>query len=608
MSWRTRALLLAGTGALLAALPALGQDQSAPKSLLPPGFGDTRDLPPPAPKAEPQARPSAPGQPAPQQGPQQAAPTPSGNAAEAELGGNVIGDVEEVQLDQSALPRPTNYFNIPVGLARPTDAVGPLMPGNFGFGANAFGAAGGPLYATLMRRLDAPLPSRWTSILLRRALLSRLAAPAGVQPVDWVAERAALLLRMGEADAARMLVQAVDVENYTPRMIEVAGQTALATADPSALCPLVGPARGLTNDPVWILADGMCAALEGESARASALIDQARDQAGTSVDLQLAEKVVGAGAESRRAVDIHWEGVNEINPWRFGLASAVGLAIPDRLMNGASPQIHAYLARAPMVPLEQRLQAASVAATMGVFSSHSLVELYSLMLDETDPAEVAGTVGARLRAAWIAGDPAERMNAIRGLWTENVPPQERYARLILTAGAAARIAPSSAFSGDAGDLIASMLSAGMDHEAAAWAGIVEQAGEGDRAWALLAVGAPRPVVGDRLDAYVSADDSAGHQRSLLLAAALAGLGRINADQASRAGLSLGADDPWTRAIDQATREGAPGAVALLAGIGMQTGSWSGVPAPYLFRIVRDLRAVGLEYEARMIAAEAVARL
>jgi hypothetical protein len=607
MSWRTRALLLAGTGALLAALPALGQDQSAPKSLLPPGFGDTRDLPPPAPKAEPQARPSAPGRPAPQ-APQQAAPTPSGNAAEAELGGNVIGDVEEVQLDQSALPRPTNYFNIPAGLNRPTDAVGPLMPGNFGFGANAFGAAGGPLYATLMRRLDAPLPSRWTSILLRRALLSRLAAPAGVQPVDWVAERAALLLRMGEADAARMLVQAVDVENYTPRMIEVAGQTALATADPSALCPLVGPARGLTNDPVWILADGMCAALEGESARASALIDQARDQAGTSVDLQLAEKVVGAGAESRRAVDIHWEGVNEINPWRFGLASAVGLAIPDRLMNGASPQIHAYLARAPMVPLEQRLQAASVAATMGVFSSHSLVELYSLMLDETDPAEANGTVGARLRAAWIAGDPAERMNAIRGLWTENVPPQERYARLILTAGAAARIAPSSDFSGDAGDLIASMLSAGMDHEAAAWAGIVEQAGEGDRAWALLAVGAPRPVVGDRLDAYVSADDSAGHQRSLLLAAALAGLGRINADQASRAGLSLGADDPWTRAIDQATREGAPGAVALLAGIGMQTGSWGGVPAPYLFRIVRDLRAVGLEYEARMIAAEAVARL
>jgi len=148
---------------------------------------------------------------------------------------------------------------------------------------------------------------------------------------------------MGEADAARILVQSVDVENYTPRMVEVAAQTALATADPSALCPLVAPARRWSNDAVWILADGMCAALEGESARATALIDQARDQAGTSVDLQLAEKVVGAGAETLRAVDIHWEGVNEINPWRFGLASAVkGGARGPHLLTAFGPGFSAY--------------------------------------------------------------------------------------------------------------------------------------------------------------------------------------------------------------------------------------------------------------------------
>ena len=41
---------------------------------------------------------------------------------------------------------------------------------------------------------------------------------------------------------------------------------------------------------------------------------------------------------------------------------------------------------------------------------------------------------------------------------------------------------------------------------------------------------------------------------------------------------------------------------------MQTGDWTGVPPHYLYRIVRALRAVGLEFEARMIAAEAVARL
>ena len=49
-------------------------------------------------------------------------------------------------------------------------------------------------------------------------------------------------------------------------------------------------------------------------------------------------------------------------------------------------------------------------------------------------------------------------------------------------------------------------------------------------------------------------------------------------------------------------------MALLAAVGMQTSDWRGVPPAYLFRIVRALRTVGLEYEARMIAAEALARL
>lgn len=595
-SWPARIVLLAGTGALLAGIPALGQDREAPESLLPPGFEDPETLPPP----EPNRPPAAPGRQAPP-----AVPATPGAPSLA------LGDVEEMELDQPALPRPTNYFSIPDGVARGTEMIGPLEPGNFGLGPGAFGPANGVLHMALMGRVDAPLPSRWASILLRRALLSRLPAPAGVAPVDWAAERAALLVKMGEADGARLLVEAVDVEAYTPRMVEVAAQVALATADPAALCPLVAPARSWTSDPVWILADGMCAALEGEAARATALIDQARNEAGTNIDLLLAEKVVGSGAETRRAVSIDWQGVEEINPWRFGLASATGVAIPDRLLGPGGPRLQAWLARAPMVPLDQRLAAASVAASLGVFSSHSLVELHSLMLDQTDVAETAGTVGARLRTAWVARAAGERVAAMRSLWTGEDAVREAYARLILTAGAAARVVPAEDFAADAPNLIASMLSAGLDRQAARWAGLVEEAGLSDRAWALLAVGTPRPSVAldsGRLDAFGDADDSAGGRRTRLLVAALAGLGRIGADQAAQAGLGLGQQDRWTQAIDQAARDRAPGAVALLAAVGMQTGDWSGIPPHYLFRILRALRTVGLDYEARMIAAEAVTRL
>jgi hypothetical protein len=46
---------------------------------------------------------------------------------------------------------------------------------------------------------------------------------------------------------------------------------------------------------------------------------------------------------------------------------------------------------------------------------------------------------------------------------------------------------------------------------------------------------------------------------------------------------------------------------LLAGLGMQGQSWQQMTPLHLYHITSALRRVGLEAEARMIAAEAVAR-
>jgi hypothetical protein len=51
----------------------------------------------------------------------------------------------------------------------------------------------------------------------------------------------------------------------------------------------------------------------------------------------------------------------------------------------------------------------------------------------------------------------------------------------------------------------------------------------------------------------------------------------------------------------------PTLVALLAGLGMQGDGWDKMTPRYLYHIVGALNRVGLEGEARMIAAEAVAR-
>jgi hypothetical protein len=606
-----RLLLLGGAAALAIAIPAIGQE-APPESLLPPGFGDPNAPPPPPP---PPPVDTTPGDLPPEEG--GAAPRPRQRSAPSDA---VVEDsaLEDLAALEALIPTEPPV-EIPDASRRPTDIVG-VLDDRWSLGTDAYGNANGRFLSTLMRRLDAPVPSRWGHILLRRALLSRVPAPSSVNSVDWVAERAWLLLRMGEADGARMLVQSLDVDKFTPKMFAIAVQAGLATSDPAALCPLVEPGSKTSDEPVWPLADAMCASMSGEPTRASTLIDHARRRSKLdAIDIDLAEKVIGSGANTKRAVTIKWDDVGNVNSWRFGLASATGMTIPPRLMSGAGRHVVAWQARAPMIPVEERIGAANVAASLGVFSNQSLVEMHSLILDTTDPSEVAESIGGRLRLAYAARDMGVRMRELRRLWDNGGDDADtRHAGLILTAAAAAGIPPSGNLAEDVPQLIASMLTAGLDERAARWSGVVEAMEAGrrvDRAWAMLALASPRPAVdisAGRIETFQGSDQSEETHATKLLMAGLAGLGRIDADTASglaeTLGVRLGAENLWTRALARAAQNGQKGTVALLAGVGMQTRDWRGVPPEHLFHITRALARVGLEYEARMIAAEAVARL
>ena len=152
-------------------------------------------------------------------------------------------------------------------------------------------------------------------------------APRDVNPVDWVAERAWLLLRMGEADAARMLIAGRRHGPFTPKMVQVGVQSALANADAPALCPLEDGIR--KYDPYPQLVNAMCAALAGDPDIASAQLDDARRHGRIGgIDLGLAQKVVGA-AGSGRAATIEWDPVDSLTAWRFGLSTATGMMPPD---------------------------------------------------------------------------------------------------------------------------------------------------------------------------------------------------------------------------------------------------------------------------------------
>lgn len=588
-SKRVLILALSGVAALSLALPAIGQN--APESLLPPGFGDN--------------------QPAPTPGPDASGPAPLLPPGTLAAGESIPSDQAEGEEEEEA----AKPVELPDAARRPIDFVGILTPENGGLGESAFQRADGRFLGRLMQRIEAPVASRWISIVLRRALLSTAPTPYGIAPADWIAQRAWLLLRMGDADGARMLVEKVDTDRLSPKLIVVAQQVALATADPSALCRLTGSASAVSDDKSWGYARAICASLSGEGAIASALLDQARGKGRRNIDYLLAEKVIGAGNNSRRSAVIEWADADRLTTWRFGLASAVGLVIPDDLYATVGPEVQAWRARAPMFHAADRLGAARVAATLGIFSNTALVDLYSQAADgEGDVGRDAPT--ALLRTAYVGDDDSARMSAIHDLWSSaKEQPGGRYAFQILTARAAARIKPSDSFISDYTPLIASMLSAGLDTQAMRWGSLVEAEGKADDAWALLAVGAPRSVVAissGKIDDYASGLGSEGVHKVRLFIAALAGLGRLSANDAVKLAegydFAIAAQDRYTRVLDRASARGEQGTVAVIAAAGMQTRDWKNVPPLYLYHIIAALRRTGNEPAARMIAAEAISRL
>ncbi|MBB4641943.1 hypothetical protein [Rhizorhapis suberifaciens] len=607
ISRRSRNLLIAGIATIALAIPAIGQD--APESLLPPGFGEAV---PPDEGAPPAVTPA----PAPGKRPGEK-PTEDETASLPELlltpGEEGEGDEDE-EVENVELAR--QKYDLPPYARRSMDRIGVLTPRTKGLAPDAFGRAGGHYLGILMQKTRAPIASRWASILLRRALLSSTNTPAGVNGADWIADRAWLLLRMGEADAARMLVQTVDSLDYTPRLYAIAMQTYLATADPAGLCPLVAPALRTSDEPGWEMSQAICASLSGDQGLASAVLNQA-ERRGTArgIDFRLAEKVVGAGFNSRRSVNIEWEGVDQLTVWRYGMATATGIEIPDRLWAGVSPHVQAWKARAALLPLASRINAVNVAARLGVFSNAAVVDFQSRLAEDEDAPEDIVENARRLRDAYT-GDAAQRLDIMRSFWTPNGNGAD-YAGYVAMARAAARLPITTDVGDDIAPLIASMLAGGFDRNAAAWSNVVGQIDgqPAQDAWALLALASPELRVGsdyDRIDAYRDQDGSANFIKSRMLVAGLAGLGRMSLADMNRIapdiGLRAGYRSRWTRAIDEAARRGEPGTVAVLAGVGMQVSDWSRLPPEHLFHIVSALRRVGLEPEARMIAAEAIARL
>lgn len=609
-----------------AGLAGLAGAQGKPESLLPPGFDDPVPVPTPRSSQAP-----AQGTAQPPSGASGALPAPGlpidpstlpalPGISREELSRlpslEKLENMSTEELDQLLGLAPRS--DLPLGAQRALTRVGVLAVDEGGLPPVALANQSDKLVRAVLNGTQGPMVSRWGHILLRRALASRLAAPLGMDPIEFAALRVGVLNRIGEYALARAVVQDIDTANWSPALTQEALTAYLASGDITGACPAVRLQGSQRTDGEWQMWQAICNAYAGEAAVAATQLDRALFRGvAPRVDVLLARRLAGAAGRGQRGVQIEWNGVDDLNPWRFGLANAVGEPIPDGVLgNALKSRGGAYYARSgallPMLPAAQRAAFAGRAAREGIMSADAMVDLYSEVYLDSAATGDPQTNAATLREAYLATDPAARVAAMQTLWAASATlgGGDGYGARVLTAYAAARIPVNASHAGAAGDLIGAMLAAGLDRNAGRWANVVE---EGSLGWALIALSAPNGdgVGQSAVESFVSGDDSPEQRKSAFLVAGLAGLGRLSESDANAVAGDLGVNitrqTRWSRAISDAANVGNPALVVLLAGLGMQGTGWEQMTPLHLYHITSALTRVGMAAEARMIAAEAVAR-
>jgi hypothetical protein len=502
-------------------------------------------------------------------------------------------------------------FDIPPEAQRSLARIGIIGPDLGGLPSETLAQQPLALVRAALAGNSGAMVSRWGHILLRRALVSRLAVPAGMDPIEFAALRTALLNRMGEHQAGSVLAQSIDAAKWNGPLTDAAVNAFLGTADILAICPVTNLRGGPNASGQWQMLTAICTAYGGEATRAQADLERMRRR-GTEprIDVLLAQRYAAGAGTARRAFAVEWSDEDQLTPWRFAFATALSEPLPANLAEDLPPSYRRLLATLPMVPAAERASAAELAGRDGILSASAMVDLYAQIFAGGEDREAGpGATAARLRTAYVANDPAARVAAIRAIWGKGEAID--YGRQVLTAYAAARVTPSEALAADAAPLIASMLTAGLDRNALRWQASVP---EGSQAWALIALSAPSlngTVGGGAVGDFIAGDASIEQRKSKFLVAGLAGLGRLSESAAGDFAEELRMDftprTRWAQMIDRAAAAENQGLVVLLAGLGMQGSGWERMTGRQLYQIVAALNRVGLSADARMIAAEAVAR-
>ncbi|HEV2300793.1 MAG TPA: hypothetical protein VGR91_04415 [Stellaceae bacterium] len=446
-------------------------------------------------------------------------------------------------------------------------------------------------------------PSPALQTLERRVLLSQGTAPEGAdaQGLDLPMLRAKALLRLGEVEAARTVIEALPEKERGatwPLYVEV---VAIAGKLDRA-CQTVRDRIHLDQGVFWQRALIGCQGLQGKLGQASlGLQILAEEKAPRDDGLAIAVNAL-AGRPAPEAID-H---IAQPDPLALRLLVAAHRQLSSNLIRGLRPELALAVALDQKAPSGTRLAAAERAARFGALPPHRLAALYKELAESAGSQSGPAVAHARQFAAIERGPaPADRLSRALafadqfgrvggpGLAARLVAPQLR------------AIAPDPTLAGSALAAARLLIAAGHAARARRWTELVPAPERGALSLLLHLAAGP-----DATDAQPANPAEMAH--SVLSLALFAALGEKVAPAAW-----VGLPPPaWTAAgrpaapavswldLSEAGHAGRVGETALAAIlVAASSGTLSTDPV-VLHAAVASLRRVGLDGDARRLALEA----
>lgn len=520
------------------------------------------------------------------------------------------------------------------GLKRVTaDAAGTLTPASGGLRSDLWQGTPGPIALRLLALLPAAPDSQGMRGLQRRMLLSSGPAPADLPGEGaMLAARAERLLAMGALDELMTLAGAVPGRADDPALARSFAEAALALGEDATACGHRDAVASRADDRFWVKLGVLCDLSRGDAAKAelgTRLLGEIGEQDPLLQEAVQAAVAGRAGGPNRLA---------GAEPLHLAAARIAKMPIdPDVAMIDSLPVLVALSRGIGDPPFAARLAAAERAERAGAVSAQALIELYAEIAVEAGPvdgalrvAEADQTAYARgllWRTAEMNGDSGQRARVIRTALelSEDGSSWRQTARLF--APLIRRLTIDPAAEPLAPDAIRILVAAGEPAAARPWlewlrtrveAGSPEARTALRRLWVMARIGG-----GDLLVPYREASvaawwddlrDASPEDASNLGGAALTLLDALGAPIGVDAwrGLAAAPSTILYEAPTAAFRNGvAAGAEAgrLAETVALATAGFGEVPLHDLdptavAGVVRALRRLGLEDDARRLAGEA----